>query len=271
MTQQTAKTNRNQTAQFDESSTQIGTTPSQGFIDKRPKVVTQQKLQEMTSKPRLMQLKADMPSAQFKHLNDQGNNNTQQTIQREELEDEDQVAVNMLNFANGDHAQWADVLEKINSHSSNATKIAILAKNFGKNVMGFKYQGASRTYSLAGDCGSLARTFVDIATNVLLIPGVKTKFYNGAKGWYLRPGFHEIDSSRHPNISNGGYYFGTSHVWVEFSGEVYDVLFGEIGQNGVEADERRTIDGIRYFRINNEWFKADPEKLNTYVATTAPE
>lgn len=180
------------------------------------------------------------------------------------------VARNISNFVQQEHPEWKSVLDGIYSGASDAAKMDQLLANFKKNAMGFQYTGAARQYSLTGDCGSLSRTFKDIAENVFLIENVATKFHNGGKGWYVGPGFHEIDANRGPNVDNGGYYFKSSHVWVDWGGTIYDVLFGEKGQNGREADEGKSVDGVWHFKIDNQWFRTADEP-NTYVSTNAPE
>jgi hypothetical protein len=174
------------------------------------------------------------------------------------------VADNIRDFKK-DHPAWQSVMEGINPTASDEEMLDQLVANFKDNRMGFKYTGPGKTYDLNGDCGSLARTFVDIATNFLEIKGVKTAYFNGGKGngWYLEQGFHEIDPARGPNVSNGYYYFKTSHVWVDWNGIVYDVLFGEKGQNGQEADDGKTVRGTWYFKIDKQWFKS--QGRNKYV------
>jgi hypothetical protein len=170
---------------------------------------------------------------------------------------------------------WQPVLQYVDYDADDATKMDGLIRGF-KAFNGFKYTGTSKTWELNGDCTSVAFTFKAIAENLLHVQGVKIAGYNGGKGWYLGPGFHEIDkrAQRDPNVADGGYFFGMNHTWVEWNNIVFDVLFGETGQNGREPDDFKKITGpdkkvTTYFRIGEQWFKAG-EVPNTYVAAEAP-
>jgi hypothetical protein len=170
---------------------------------------------------------------------------------------------------------WQPVLQFVDYDADDATKMDGLIRGF-KAFNGFEYTGTSKTWALKGDCTSVAFTFKAIAENLLNVQGVKIAGYNGGKGWYLGPGLHEIDkrAARDPNVSNGGYFFGMNHTWVEWNGTVYDALFGETGQNGREPDEFKKITGpdkkvTTYFRIGAQWFKAGAVP-NTYEASEPP-
>ncbi len=180
------------------------------------------------------------------------------------------VADNIETFKQ-EHPAWQSAVANINPTAANEAKLDQLIANFKANGMGFSYTaGGVGNYAINGDCGSLARTFKDIATKVLEVPGVKLGFYNSHKGWYVGPGFREIDSSRLPNVTGGGYYFKRSHVWVKCNGTVYDPLFGEKGQNGREADEGKyDADKNWCFKIGQQWYQAVGE-TNSYVKTVRP-
>jgi hypothetical protein len=173
-----------------------------------------------------------------------------------------------------DLEKWKPIWSGIDPNADDATKLNILITRFKANAVGFTYVGASRDFSLAGDCGSLVRTFIAIAKNLLQIEEIRPRYHNGSPGWYVGPGFHEIDAARNPNMDNGGYYFKTSHVWADAGGTIFDVLFGETGQNGRTPDAGQYViadDGSRtwHFQIGNQWYRAVGE-TNTYVATDAP-
>jgi len=175
-----------------------------------------------------------------------------------------------------EHPEWAGVLSGVSLEQSDDAKLATLIGNFKKNPMGFTYAAASSAWSLAGDCGSLVRTFAEIANAVFGVdPPVKPRFFNGGNGWFLPPGFTNVATNKLPNVAGGAWYFKASHVWAEWSGTVYDVLFAEIGQNGSQPAEGKYVtgrDGVKtwYFQVDGQWYRS-ADLPNTYRKTDAPE
>jgi hypothetical protein len=175
--------------------------------------------------------------------------------------------------AASDIEAWKPAWAGIDETLSDQARMDALIANFKANRMGFKYFQPNRTWALNGDCGNLARTFIALAENVLQVQGdLAVGYHNGAPGWYVAPGVREIDSTRLPNVEGGGYYFFTSHVWVTWNGTVYDVLFGEKGQNGRVAEDAQYVgEGkakARCFRIGDQWFR--PAGHNTYAKAQLP-
>jgi hypothetical protein len=169
---------------------------------------------------------------------------------------------------------WRNVWGTIDQDITPEAKLDALLVNFKANLMGFSYGKAAPNFARVGDCGSLSRTFQIIAERALHVDGVKVKYHNeGMPGWYLPPGLREI-GVRPPNVADGGHWF-LNHVWCEWDGKVYDVLFGEKAQHGRKPDGFKNVksDGgetVLHFRVGNDWFRREG-KQDKFVAAAAPE
>jgi hypothetical protein len=171
-----------------------------------------------------------------------------------------------------EHPDWAPAVAGIGQDQDDAGKLATLIGNIRQNAMGWTYTAASQDWSLAGDCGSLVRTFKAIANNYLHVtPAVTTGFHNGGNGWFVPAGHLIIAGNKIPNVAGGAWYYKTSHVWAEWSGGVYDVLFGEAQQNGSQpAAGAYDRDNVWHFQVGPQWYRADANIANTYVKSGAP-
>lgn len=174
-----------------------------------------------------------------------------------------------------EHPEWASVVEGITASQIDAASMATLIANFKKNPMGFTYSGASKAWALAGDCGSIVRTFMEIANDALGVdPKVTSQFHNGPPGWFVPAGFSNIASNKIPSVAGGSWYSKASHVWAEWGGTVYDVLFGEVGQNGsLPAEGKYVLEKktrLWHFKVGSQWYRAS-SLPNMYVKTEAPK
>jgi hypothetical protein len=172
-----------------------------------------------------------------------------------------------------DHPEWAPVVAGIGQDQDDAAKLATLIGNFKQNAMGWTYTAAAGEWTLAGDCGSLVRTFKAIANDYLgVTPKVTTGYHNGGNGWFVPAGHHIIAGNKIPNVAGGAWYYKTSHVWAVWNGTVYDVLFGEAQQNGFEPPVGRgDSNRVWHFQVGGQWYRADRDILNTYVKTDPPK
>lgn len=171
-----------------------------------------------------------------------------------------------------EHPDWAPAVAGIGQDQDDAAKLATLIGNIRQNAMGWTYTAASREWSLQGDCGSLVRTFKLIANNYLHVtPEVTTGYHNGGNGWFVPAGHLIIAGNKIPNVAGGAWYYRTSHVWAEWNGTVYDVLFGEAQQNGFQPEHGAyDRDNVWHFQVGTQWYRADSILPNTYVKSGAP-
>jgi hypothetical protein len=172
-----------------------------------------------------------------------------------------------------DLEKWEPVWGGIDPELPDAEKLDILLARFRANPVGFQYNGPARTWSLRGDCGSLARTFQALAETALGVEGVTIVIGERAGGWYVPPGFREIDPTRAPTVANGGYYYSAAHVWARWGGTDYDVLFGVTGIHGRPVDDRSTDQHngmeVSVFKADDTWFRMGPDQV-VWVPTRIP-
>jgi hypothetical protein len=116
------------------------------------------------------------------------------------------------------------------------TNLAKLLTNFRDVPFNYTMQAKSpdsflKGSTTEGDCNTLVRTFEKIAQLYLGIRDIKyqTSSDRGFTSRFSAPLKQTVGTPKTGNVNNGAFWVFENHYWIEYGGQVYDVLFATLG------------------------------------------